>query len=599
MTLLQHIQPRRAALMVAAISVVAASAQNMSTQIVVERQIEPEYRQAVRPSGVSPVALTPTVTTPRLSAAPYSALAQLDASLSMLEPAAWGDTLYVSPFRGYANLGYLPAANVAASVGYSFINTRDTRVSAFVSYLANKYHGYRDAAEGQRAQTDYSHQELRIGADALHRLDRRNTLAASVGYVFGSAQMPEYASGPASTFKQNANRAYFTADWSHRSSFAADAGASVRYFGFTKDVYNTGASTGALLPNDPMTEALYNVHGNIAAIAGKWSFRLRAAATWQHHSPTAGGLYAYAADDEVSDDALFGYAHYDYHTNALYTFTPSAEVRSGSFTGIFGIRLDLSHGGFSKKFYATPDVRLNWQISSRVALWGRVGGGKVLNTLEDLYAYTPYMSGAYGYDMSSIPVTVDAGINMGPFSGFSIALEIGGATADNWLMPAMANGANCYEMTKVAGIHYRAALAWDALKWFSAHASIEGATHSEDGGDGGYYLWRDRARWQTNVGITLRPVKPMTLSVDWNLRTKRRAYELGSASLIGLGFLYHKADVINLGNINDISASAAWQFSERLSAHVQLTNILCRRYYIIPGVASARLGGTFGVSYQF
>lgn len=87
----------------------------------------------------------------------------------------------------------------------------------------------------------------------------------------------------------------------------------------------------------------------------------------------------------------------------------------------------------------------------------------MLNTLEDLYAYTPYMSGAYGYDMSSIPVTVDAGINMGPFSGFSIALELGGASANEWLMPAMANGANCYEMTKVAGIHYRAALAWDAL----------------------------------------------------------------------------------------------------------------------------------------
>ena len=86
--------------------------------------------------------------------------------------------------------------------------------------------------------------------------------------------------------------------------------------------------------------------------------------------------------------------------------------------------------------------------------------------------------------------------------------------------------------------------------------------------------------------------------MDWNLRTKRRAYELGSASFLTRGFLYHK-NIINLGNINDISASAAWQFSERLSAHVMLTNILCRRYYIIPGVASARLGGTLGVSYQF
>ena len=153
MTLLKHIQPRRAALMAVAISVITASAQNMSTQIVVERQIEPEYRQAVRPSGVSPVALTPTVTTPHLSAAPYSALARLDASLTMLEPAAWGDTLYVSPFRGYANLGYLPTANAAASLGYTFINTRDSRVSAFVSYLANRYHGYRDDYDGQRART--------------------------------------------------------------------------------------------------------------------------------------------------------------------------------------------------------------------------------------------------------------------------------------------------------------------------------------------------------------------------------------------------------------------------------------------------------------
>lgn len=598
MILLQHIQPRRAALMTAAITAIAATAQNMSTQIVVERQIEPEYRQAVRPSGISPVALTPSVSTPRLTAAPYSALARLDASLTMLEPAAWGDTLYVSPFRGYANIGYLPSVNIAASAGYTFIKTRDTRVSAFVSYLANKYHGYRDDYAGQRTQTDYSHQDLRIGADAFHRLDRRNTLSASVGYAFGSTQMPEYAHTYTNTFRQNANRAYFTADWSHRGAFTADAGASVRYFGFTKDVYNTGASAGVLQPNDPMSEALYDIHGNIAATTGKWTFRLRAAATWQHHSPAAGGLYAYAADQETSDNALFGYTHYDYHTNALYTFTPSVEVRSKSFTGIFGVRLDLSRGGFSKEFYAAPDIRLNWQISSRIALWGRVGGGKVLNTLEDLYTYTPYMSGAYGYDMSSIPVTVDAGINMGPFSGFSIALEIGGATAKEWLMPAMANGAYCYEMTKVAGIHYRAALAWDALKWLSAHASIEGATQSEDGDDGGYYLWRDRARWQTNIGIALRPLKPLTLSIDWNLRTKRRAYELGSASFLGLGFLYHK-DIINLGNINDISASAAWQFSERLSAHIQLTNILCRRYYIIPGVVSARLGGTLGVSYQF
>lgn len=97
-----------------------------------------------------------------------------------------------------------------------------------------------------------------------------------------------------------------------------------------------------------MSEALYNIHGNIAVTSGKWLLRLLAAATWQHHSPAAASLYAYAADNGVSDDALFGYAHYDYHTNALYTFTPSAEVRSGSFTGIFGVRLDLSRGGFSK-----------------------------------------------------------------------------------------------------------------------------------------------------------------------------------------------------------------------------------------------------------
>lgn len=602
MTSLKHIQPRRTLLMAAALTAAAATAQNMSTQIVVERQIEPEYRQAVRPTGISPVALVPTVNAPRLSSAPYSALARLNSTMAFLEPAAWGDTLYTSPYRGYMSLGYLPSFNTAVSAGYTFIKTSDTRVSAFARYLGNKYHAYRDDYEGLRQQMNLSHHDIQAGADAFHRLDRRNTLAATLGYAYGSTEMPELTRYNDVTAKQGAHRAYFTADWSHRGKVAADAGASVRYFGFAKDVYLWGASGGGVLfPEAPMSEALYNVHGDISATSGRWTARLRASADWQHHSPRARVLYAVpASTEEDPNGAKFTYGQYDYHTNALYTFTPSVEVRSGSFTGVFGIRLDLSRGGLSKTFYVAPDVRLDWQISSRAALWARVGGGKVLNTLEGLYAYTPFMSGVFGYDMSSIPVTLDAGATLGPFSGFTFALEAGGATAHDWLMPAVANNTNCYEMTKVAGIHYRAAVAWDALRWITAHASVEGASHSdaEDDSDGGYYLWRDRARWQTNIGITLRPLQPLTVSVDWTLRTQRRAFELGGASIFDLGFMYHKGDV-NLGNINDISASAAWQFNDRLAIQAQLTNLLCRRYYIIPGIASARLGGTVGVSYQF
>lgn len=599
---------RRAALLAIALCAgIAVSAQNMSTQIVVERQIEPEYRAAIRPSGISPTALTPSVKTPTMTAAPYSALARLNPSMTQLEPAAWGDALYVSPYRGYATIGYLPAMNANAALGYTFINTRDTRVNAFFQYLGNKYHGYRDNldgafTDGRRQQLSLSHQNILVGANAFHRLDSRNTLAATLGYNYGSTEMPRYSEGYKDTFTQGVNRAYFTADWAHRGNFAADAGASVRYFGFTKDIDLTPVT---VKPVSPMSEAIYEIHADVSTPTAKWMGRIRANATWQHHSPAPSDLFCYPQfNPEAPTIGVLTYGSYNYQTNALYTITPSAEIRTGSFTGIFGIRVDISEGGNTKQFYVAPDVRLAWNISSKVALWGRAGGGKVLNTLEDLYNYTPFMSGAFAYDMSSIPYTLDAGINLGPFSGFTVTLEAGWAKSPNWLMPVACKGINAYESIEVSGEHYRAAIAWDATKWLSAHASIEGASHIDDDNlfddsqYNGYYLWRDRARWQTNIGVTLRPVKPLTLNIDWSLRTKRRAFTTEPAAFFDHGYLVHKNEV-NLGNINDLSASATWQFSKQISAYAQLNNLLCRRYYIIPGVVSPRMSGTVGVSFQF
>ena len=100
----------------------AGMAQSLNKEITVERDIVPEQREATRIGFTPRITLRP-VALKQLSYSENGVPAQVPASISVLAPAAYADSIYVSPYKGYAAIGFMPRYNAAQSLGYRIIET--------------------------------------------------------------------------------------------------------------------------------------------------------------------------------------------------------------------------------------------------------------------------------------------------------------------------------------------------------------------------------------------------------------------------------------------------------------------------------------------
>ena len=126
--------------MIAALAAtVAAGAKDLKTEITVDRTVVPVEREATRLGGISPVLMQPQTDFRRLTLVEYGEPSELTSSITPLEPASYGDTIPVTPYRGYASAGYFPAYNLGLSAGYRFINTSRTRLGAWMQFDGESY----------------------------------------------------------------------------------------------------------------------------------------------------------------------------------------------------------------------------------------------------------------------------------------------------------------------------------------------------------------------------------------------------------------------------------------------------------------------------
>ena len=109
---------------ICAVMAVGTEAQDLSKEITIEKDIVPEQLDVTRLS-VTPVVSLPAVSKSKLSFIERNRASEIPAQISTLEPVAYADSLSVSPYRGYAGLGYFPTYNTALSAGYRFINSEN------------------------------------------------------------------------------------------------------------------------------------------------------------------------------------------------------------------------------------------------------------------------------------------------------------------------------------------------------------------------------------------------------------------------------------------------------------------------------------------
>lgn len=533
-----------------------AAAQDISTEITVDRTIVPEQRSAERPAGFVPSIQLPRMELKPLSLHEYLKASQLTTIVPVLEPVSYRDTIAVTPYRGYAALGYFPAYNLGASAGYRFINSHNTRLGAWLQFDGNSY-----KADVGDIRNSYGDNTVAVGAD-FNRLFRAGQLAAGLEYTHGRTSMPlPGAAADEDNLILNTNAVKADLSWWGRyKAVIYRASFDFEHFGY--DSY--------------FSQQRYTPQ--IGVMLNTSSGR------------PSGGI------DIKGDFLSDGYGqvslkpYYGYSNNVFSAHVGLAlDVRTGD------MEVDKPDGKKYTRFHVAPDVVLGWTPASIFAVEARVEGGGRLNTASGYYDWCHYVMPFRTLPFSNVPVDARLQFSVGPVAGVSLKLFGGYNMADDWLLPAAApmytsvSGGGRSEALPVflpydlkgwllgVGVGYR----WRDIVDFEATAQM--APQEQDRG---YYRWLDRARYVADATLKIHPLEALDLELGYEFRGGRALY--GSD-----GYKYR------LSNKSDLSVGATWHFGQRLSVFGRVENILCRHYDLLLNLPSQGINGLIGASYKF
>lgn len=564
------------------------SAQTLTKEIVIERDVETSLPAAQR-IGNFPSMLRPQVPDSRLRMVDFTSGATVPGMLTMLEPADGQPPFTLSPYRGYASLGYFPAYNLGVSAGYSIISRPTSSLNVWTQFDGNSYKDQYDESLNRNSIT--------LGTDFSHLFGKSRRLDVSADFTYNAYNRPWEATDP----DHHTLGFDIDAAWSARShSLAYYVTAGFNHFGLSgKDV---GLS---YEPLDAISQNIVKASvGVVYPLSDKSSLCGHVGADFAH----AGNMNTlvseiYTGGPHVNTPQLLPG---DGTTMGLITVAPSYRYTSGAFSTRLGLKAQVATKA-GKTFHIAPDVQFNLRPASTFAATLSFGGGEHINRLSDLYDINPYMSVAQGVKFSEVPFTADLRLTFGPFYGASVELSGGYAMANDWLMPDAADVitrdgvvayddpehtvyASMFSTVDLRAFHYGAKFTWKYSSKIEASVKYCGAPGSYSHS---YYLNRDRARHLLEIKASVKPLDALTVDAGFNLRAGRSLYS-------HWGVMPGEKPVrYNLRNSNSLNIGATYRIFEWLSAYARVENILGRRAYMFNFLEQQGVHGLVGAAVKF
>lgn len=536
---MNHTRYIAAAALVAAVQ--CATAQTLSTEVVVDRTVEPAARAASRPAGLFPRLVLPAVTPADLSTAAYTGFGPVTRAYVGLEPGAEPALPPLSPYRGYASIGYFPTYNLGLSAGYRILDTSRTTLGVWAQFDGTAYDGP-DDIPGRMAYNGG-----RLGVDISQAIGTRSRLDASAGGSYARYKSLYYAS-------QAATSGNLAVSW---TSSAGPVDYKVGIHG-TFDSYGDLATVAA-----PDTRA----NG-----PSQQTFGFGAGATYAFNGASRAGLDVDGCWLASSGSApTLGYVG----------LAPFYRWQSPHFTARLGFKADFTTGGDSGVSFA-PEASLTWNPSAVVALYATATGGTRLNAIGSLRRYCPYIVARDAMPRSEVPVDATVGFNFGPFNGVTVGLFGAYASAEEWIMPSEP----VFRQLAAADVKafrggLRLGYAFRSL--FRVEASAEFA---QNGSGHAWYMWRDRASKVIRANAEVTPLRPLRITLGYEFRGGRHVDGPTGAP-------------VGLGAVSRLDAGARWALTPAIGIHARVDNILGRRHLVLPGVVSRGIHGLVGADFKF
>lgn len=581
-----------------AATALTASAQDLHTEVEVRYKETPQLRE------INKISMTPTITLPTENASriPYSAAdvrVGVPGSITTLQPAAYGDTIYTSPYRGYAALGFMPKFNLGASAGYKFLDTDHTRLNAWMQYDGTAYKGTMmpiSTLDGDR-KTYVRRQTATIGANLHQAVGRESFIDAGIDYTFARYNTPALPQ----ILHQNIHRFNAALSWNlSHGDFHYGLGAEYGRFAYVdhQGYYAIDALGHTSTDISPMRENRFKFSGFFyGKFAGASSAGIELSLS--HNSYDMAYNHSFAPTSDIALTPAVKNHPTTLSLNPFYRFD-IAQLKLD-----LGAQIDLTFNS-GKTFHIAPKAQATWIPSDFVKVYVKATGGTWQNTLGSLYDVTPYAMPYQSFRNSEIPVEGEVGVTVGSWHGFYAEIAASYAIANDWVMPTMnsvitASGDDNHQLTSFAvqdikGYRLHGALGYNYRNIVDFKASFEMAPQKKDRG---YYLWRDRAKTMVEASLKVTPIKPLDIELGWEYRGNRAVYSSCEISDGTSPLPTTISGMRSLGSVNNLSAGALYRLTSQWSVFLRGENLMNRHHMLIGGMPAQGITGLFGATYKF
>ncbi|MDR1722383.1 MAG: TonB-dependent receptor [Tannerella sp.] len=596
--------------LVVCVASLTATAQNkqeeerdLNREMTLEREYDPIVQDAAKVNTL-PVVREMTVTRRPIVYSDYAVPLSPDKEMTVLPPNQLRTDFDYSMRNGYLHFGGGMFMNLTGDIGYHILNTDRDKLGLWFSHRSTNWNVKPFEYE---SFSDTLARKAKIN-DNLGGLDYKHTSDASIfklGGKFGYSTFNYYGT-PTNYIASSALESFpapIDADFeTNQVNQLINAYASLASTRETSLGYHAGVD----FTNFNQKYALGNNIDGIKENHFKMDFGLSSPVNdgKSFGANILANVLTYTAPDtEISLDSTA----YNTHFNA--TFNPYFSIDKYTWKLIVGLNLMLVSQNAETNVYVSPNISLDVPFSATSVFYTSLTGRIESNSMAELSRMNRYFNTLFPADASKTWADLTLGIRSSAAPG--LWLDIFGGykytEAELFFNPS---SYYLYSTTKFGNfimpyqpvsqrIQVGASLKYDYrqvvnfyLKGVYNHYSLKDRDEDWKFRYSGMALSEEdrttpygKPAFTVNAGISVRPVKPLTINLDY-------------AMLSGM-YAHISNDDYAMKPVNDLRLQASWQFTDAFSLYARLNNLLFQKHELYYGYHLQPFSAMAGLNLNF
>ena len=591
---------KRYAIIAACAISLGASAQNLNTEITVDKDYVPVERKAVKQNTLPAVQKNAVDMNAKLNYSDWALPAAVPAKIPTMQPYGYLTNKSFDTKRGYATLGAGSQLNLLGNAGYRVLDDVNNTLALWLQHNST-WAGKNSSPAAANNQFKQKFNDNTIGADFTSRFDEgtmRINLRANfdtfnyygdAGIMPGSDNVRNYS--PDEFGNQSFSEFGVTGGWYSREAnrkFNYQIEAGVGHGGFKKS---------AFVDYKGLKETNFFVN-----LGGKYEVNDYTAAGAQVRFD-----YASYTDAPNIDLNTFKKVPEEDNSQGIARISPFVCFHREGVMLRLGVNADIAINA-GTTFRIAPNVKLDYAFAPGVGLSIDVNGGKTLNHLWQMKAENRYVNPGVRYGTTSVPVDAEVALNIGSFGGFSAKLFGGFASYKEKMLPFLCEAptlpssagfdlsyfdmvsTTVYQALDISGWKAGAELAYKYRSLVDAKVRF---TYSPQDEDEGCVLGLDRPEYVVDANISVMPIDKLAINLGYEMR--------GNRSMWGYQIVDGKDywEQTPLENAMNLKVGASYRLLDNLTLFVDANNLMNKQWDVLYGQGAQKLNVMGGASITF